>query len=352
LRDALRGPLKLGPDAAARLSRLVFGFFRWRGWLDEQAPLPDQVREADALARRFAEAPETFTDAELAGHAVPGWVRDFMEVTPAWARALQTEPPLWLRAKPGQGRALAAKLGDCEMAGDGPLADALRYRGTTDLFRTPEFQAGEFEIQDLHSQAVGWICEPRSSETWWDACAGEGGKTLHLSALMAGKGLIWASDLAAWRLRRLKLRAARAGAFNYRAAAWDGGERLPTRTKFDGVLVDAPCGNLGTWGRNPHARWTTTPGDVRELAALQERLLAHAAGAVKAGGRLVFAVCTLTRAETSELAERFSARHGGFAPVPFANTFQPAAPPAPMLLLRSEATGGNGMFIAVWRRNS
>src|SRR5690606_4715628 len=133
----------------------------------------------------------------------------------------------------------------------------------------------------------------------------EGGKTLHLSALMQNKGLIWASDRAEWRLRSLKRRTGRAQVFNYRAAAWDGGPKLPTKTKFDGVLVDAPCSGVGTWQRNPHARWTTTENDVRELAEIQKRLLTNVAPNVKPGGKLIFAVCTLTRAETTEVVEQF-----------------------------------------------
>jgi hypothetical protein len=85
----------------------------------------------------------------------------------------------------------------------------LEYRGTQDLFRTPEFHKGSFELQDINSQAVGIICEPKPGETWWDACAGEGGKLLHLSELMENKGLIWASDRVEWRLKKLKQRTAR-----------------------------------------------------------------------------------------------------------------------------------------------
>ena len=110
---------------------------------------------------------------------------------------------------------------------------------------------------------------------------------LHLSDLMANKGLIWASDRAEWRLKRLKLRAGRAQVFNYRSALWNGGKNLPTQSRFDGVLVDAPCGGVGTWQRNPHARWTTTESDIDELAGVQRDLLAHAARAVKPGGKLV-----------------------------------------------------------------
>jgi 16S rRNA (cytosine967-C5)-methyltransferase len=178
-----------------------------------------------------------------------------MAVSDDWLHSLQQEPrfgcapsAVWRDAP-----APAARHGTTR-----GLPDALVYAGETDLFRTPEFHAGEFEIQDIASQAVSWLCAPKPGETWWDTCAGEGGKLVHLSDLMQNKGLIWASDRAEWRLQTLKRRTARAKAFNYRAAPWDGGAKLPTKTKFDGILVDAPCSGLGTWQRNPHARWTTT----------------------------------------------------------------------------------------------
>lgn len=350
LRAALREEVRLGAAAAGALCGLVFGWFRWRGWLEAGPPTPEGVRRAAELARRFREQPDSFPHAELVERAVPAWVRDHVEITPALARWLQAEPVLWLRARPGRGAELAARLGDCEPAGPGPLADALAWRGTQDLFRRAEFHAGAFEIQDLHSQAVGWVCAPQPGETWWDACAGEGGKTLHLSDLMQNRGLIWASDAAAWRLRRLRLRACRAGVFNYRTALWDGGERLPTRTRFDGVLVDAPCTNLGTWQRNPHARWTTTPADVEELVALQGRLLAHAARAVKPGGRLIYAVCTLTRAETEAVAAAFEQLHPDWEPLELRDPFAGTVGVRGRLWLRPEHRPANAMFLAGWRR--
>lgn len=184
---------------------------------------------------------------------------------------------------------------------------------------------------------VSRIADPQPGQTWWDACAGEGGKLLHLSELMENKGLIWASDRAAWRLEKLKRRTARARVFNYRAATWDGSAKLPTRTKFDGVLIDAPCSGVGTWGRNPHARWTTTPEDVRELSAVQRQLLEHALPALKPGGKLVYAVCTLTRPETVEVAEAFGGAPAGLKPVS-------------ITWLRPEEIAGNGMFVAAWQR--
>jgi 16S rRNA (cytosine967-C5)-methyltransferase len=350
LRQELKGQRELSPEAAAHVSRAVFSYYRWRGWLDARHPIRDQTEQARVLARRFANEPEAFSDAELVANSVPGWLKEEMDITPAWARALQAEPRLWLRARPGHGGALAKALRDCYPFGTGMLADTLEYRGSKDLFRTQSFHAGEFEMQDLSSQMVGVLCAPQPEETWWDACAGEGGKLLHLSDLMRNKGLIWASDRADWRLQKLKRRAARARVFNYRTASWDGSAKLPTKTKFDGVLVDAPCSGVGTWHRNPHARWTTTPQDVKELSALQKELLRNAAPALKPGAKLFYAACTLTHSETSDVAEWFTELHPEFKPLSLVAPLKSPPPPAPTVYVWPEQTGGNGMFIAAWVR--
>jgi 16S rRNA (cytosine967-C5)-methyltransferase len=193
------------------------------------------------------------------------------------------------------------------------------------------------------------LCSPLPGETWWDACAGEGGKTLHLADLMANKGVVWATDRNARRLDTLKRRAARAQLFNYRTALWDGSAKLPTKTKFDGILVDAPCSGVGTWQRNPHARWATSPGDVRELAATQLALLGHVAGSLKPGGRLVYSVCTLTRSETAAVADAFAAARPELEPhpLPIAAT---GAPDPSRVTLWPQEINANGMFIAAWKR--
>lgn len=351
LREALGSRRLLTREQTRAVSRAVFTYFRWFGWLDRARPLPSQIRHALDLAHGFAERPESFSNEKLVDRCVPDWARAQIEVTPGWVRTLQSEPSLWLRARRGQGETLVAKLGAAKLEST-RLPDAVIYKGEEDLFRRPEFHAGEFEIQDISSQAVGWLCDPQPGETWWDACAGEGGKLLHLSDLMQNQGLIWASDRAEWRLKHLKRRAARAGVFNYRAAVWDGGARLPTKTKFDGVLVDAPCSGVGTWQRNPHARWTSTPKDVEELAAVQKRLLAHAAMSVKPGGKLIYSVCTMTRAETVEVVEAFAVGQPEFRPraMELLALGQKQFMPGASIMIWPQDLGGNGMFIAAWQR--
>jgi 16S rRNA (cytosine967-C5)-methyltransferase len=363
LREVLRGERNLFPADKREITVAVFAYFRWRGWLDSKQPLPAQIQYAREVAKRFAEQPETFSDAQLAEKSLPDWATDEIDFAPDWVRAIQAEPKLWLRAKRGQGGTLAGKLiGATSRAA---LPDAVLYQGEQDLFTRPEFHAGEFEIQDLASQAVGWLCAPQPGETWWDACAGGGGKMLHLSDLMENKGLIWASDRAEWRLKNLKRRAARAKVFNFRSALWDGGAKLPTKTKFDGVLVDAPCSGVGTWQRNPHARWTTTLQDVQELAQSQKQILGNVAASVKPGGKLIYSVCTLTQAETSGVVKTFSEAHGEFEllslpELKFAKDKSRALPPphgfgatstsAAAKTIWPQDCGGNGMFIAGWRR--
>lgn len=349
LRAELRRQHGLPPDLAASAVRAVFAWYRWRGWLEHAEPNAERIRETIELHEQFVREPASFSDEDLLSRTVPSWVADQVAMTPAWVRALQHEPTLWLRARPDKGRELAAGLGESWIPENPALRDALEYRGTEDLFRTREFHRGEFEVQDISSQIVGLACAPQSGETWWDACAGEGGKMLHLSDLMQNKGLIWASDRAEWRLKRLKLRAARAKAFNYRAVLWDGSSKLPTKTKFDGVLVDAPCTGLGTWQRNPHARWTTQPQDVQELAAVQKQLLKSVAGSLKPGGRLIYSVCTLTRAETTEVTASFEEQFPQFTSQLLTNPLKPESTPTKHLWLWPQ-DGGNGMFVAAWRR--
>lgn len=349
LREELKAA-KLPRRESRSVAELVFCYFRWRGWLSDPTPGDKTFAAVRELDLRFSSDRSSFSTEELM-HAVPAWIADELTVTREWLLALQSPPPLWVRVKRGTGREVVRELGNC-VRQDGWLEDALEYFGDKDLYRTPEFQTGDFEVQDVASQMVGLLCAPQPGETWWDACAGEGGKMLHLSDLMGNKGLIWASDRSERRLIRLKQRAARAKAFNYRAVPWDGSAKLPTRTKFDGVLIDAPCSGVGTWQRNPHARWTTTPEDVRELAEIQRRLVLNAAAAVKPGGRLIYAVCTLTRSETDAVADFCSPQLSGFGP-----SLRPAGPNEPPAAsgrtwIWPQTWRGNGMFVAGWERFS
>jgi len=352
LREYMAANRTLGAVGRRSVSRVVFTYYRWVNWLDRGQSLQKRVLAAAALQARFDKDPSSVKLEALASRAVPSWLAGEMDLPAAYLRKLQQEPSLWIRAKADELAAAARELGSCErprlpatMAAPERLS-ALRYLGPEDLHKTTGFQSGAFEIQDLSSQLVGHACDPRPGQTWWDACAGEGGKSLHLSDLMRNKGLLWATDRSVRRLAVLKKRAARAGMFNYRTEAWTGTVPAPFRTPCDGVLLDAPCSGVGTWQRNPHARWTTSIDDVRELTAVQGVLLGNAARSVKVGGRLVYAVCTLTRSETTGVADSFQEGHPNFEPAPIPVSAGGAA----RLHLPPQEVDGNGMFIAAWRR--
>jgi 16S rRNA (cytosine967-C5)-methyltransferase len=351
LRDYLSGNRTLGAVGRRSVSRAVFAYYRWVNWLDSSESSQKRVLRALDFQARFDRDPASIKGEALRARGVPPWLAGEMDLPDGYLRQLQREPSLWIRTKIGATGDVARSLGSTHRAVlPPPLAappdlSALRYGGTSDLHRDPGFQKGSYEIQDLSSQLVGHACAPAPGETWWDACAGEGGKTLHLSDLMRNKGLLWASDRSVRRLSLLKKRAARAGMFNYRTAVWTGTTNAPFKTRCDGVLVDAPCSGVGTWQRNPHARWTTSLGDVAELAGVQAALLRNAALSVKAGGRLVYSVCTLTRTETAGVADAFEQAHPDFEPAPLA-----LAQGASRITLMPQDLDANGMFIAAWRR--
>ncbi len=344
LRFYFEGHRYLQPPAKRAISHAVFVYYRWFSWLDPKDAPQKRVEHAMSLHERFTADPKTIKAETLAVRAVPTWLAAEMDVPHDYLRQLQRDPALWLRARPGKRGALAKSLFAAEPSDRAP--DALRFTGTQDLFKTEQFRTGEFEIQDLASQLVGVACAPLPGENWWDACAGEGGKTLHLCDQMANKGVVWATDRNAKRIDTLKRRAARAQLFNYRTDFWDGGRMLPTKQKFDGILLDAPCSGVGTWQRNPHARWTTTPEDVGELAATQLVLLNNIVGSLKPGGRLIYSVCTLTRRETTDVATAFTAAHPELEPLPLTalKTDKSA------LTLWPHELNANGMFIAAWKR--
>jgi 16S rRNA (cytosine967-C5)-methyltransferase len=352
LREYLAGNRTLGSVGRRSVSRAVFAYFRWINWLDPAQSAQKRVLRAVETQGRFDRDPGSIKTEALAARAVPSWLAAQMEPTQGYLRALQTEPSLWIRAKIGAVDTVAKDLGSCDRPVFPPSLSApadlsaLRYRGTADLHKTPGFQSGAFEIQDLSSQLVGLACAPKPGEAWWDACAGEGGKTLHLSDLMRNKGMLWATDRSVRRLSLLKKRAARAGVFNYRTAVWTGTGGAPFRTPCEGVLVDAPCSGVGTWRRNPHARWTTSVDDVAELTVVQAALLGNAARSVKKGGRLVYSVCTLTRSETTGVADSFEAAHKDFEPAPLPISAEGAA----RVTLLPQELDANGMFIAAWKR--
>jgi 16S rRNA (cytosine967-C5)-methyltransferase len=212
-------------------------------------------------------------------------------------------------------RRLAQEGYPVEVAPYSPVG--LRRRERAPLFKTASFQEGWFEVQDEGSQLLSLLLEPKRQEMVVDFCAGAGGKTLHLGAMMANSGTLYAFDVMQKRLDRLKPRLKRAGLDNVRtiAIAHERDARVQRLAgKADRVLVDAPCTGTGTLRRNPDSKWREP--DLDATTATQWRILEAAATLVKPGGRLVYATCSLLREENDDVVTRFRAAHPDFTVLP------------------------------------
>ncbi len=185
----------------------------------------------------------------------------------------------------------------------------MAIRKPAELFETQEFQHGLFEQQDAASQSVAPFLDPQPGQRVADVCCGEGGKTLHLSELMRGKGRILALDPSKHRLETLRKRAARADAQNIEVK--NSSEAVWTRLhgQFDRVLIDAPCSGLGTLRRHPDIKWRLQPADVERLAQLQATLLAQHVRLAKVGGFVVFATCSVLPEEGEDQVRAFLETH-------------------------------------------
>jgi len=256
---------------------------------------------------------------------VPDWLWERLRIVygdaeaMALARSFQTQAPFDLRvnpAKTARSDALAELQRDGLQASATPFAPlGIRVTGRPSLVKHPWLGDGRLEVQDEGSQLVGHLVAPRRNDMVVDFCAGAGGKTLLLGALMRSHGRLYAFDVNAKRLAQLTPRLARSGLSNVypQVIAHEGDAKVKRLAgKIDRVLVDAPCSGFGTLRRNPDLKWRQTPVDIEELTAKQARIIASAATLVKGGGRLVYATCSVLPEENDAIVDAFLAAHPDF----------------------------------------
>ena len=190
--------------------------------------------------------------------------------------------------------------------------DALILEERTNVFSLPIFKEGWFEVQDISSQQVAPLLDVKPGMRVVDACAGAGGKTLHLAALMENKGQIIATDIYDFKLAECKRRAKRAGAHNVETRFIDSPKVIKKLYgTADRVLIDAPCSGLGVLRRNPDSKWKLSPQFMEEIQELQADILARYSRMVKDGGKLVYATCSILPAENGLQVEKFLASEAG-----------------------------------------
>jgi 16S rRNA (cytosine967-C5)-methyltransferase len=286
--------------------------------LDSPSPF---LGKADALAAIFG-VDVQFCDRDL----LPNWVFDLLPADFPLERFLTDllrRPPMWLRIQTPDLDRLSTELQACgsELRKVENIPNALGVvQPKVNLFTLESFRRGEFEVQDLASQCIGLVAAPKPGERWLDACAGAGGKTLELAELMKRSGTVVACDVRSYKLDDLRVRARRAGFPNIVTREWDG---KPFKGKqaglYDGVLVDSPCSCSGVWRRNPDGRWMLAPKDIFEMATLQQKILEAALSAVRPGGVLIYATCSLFPQENGEVVKNFLSNHAEFQLEKFAH---------------------------------
>ncbi|MDP5102206.1 MAG: RsmB/NOP family class I SAM-dependent RNA methyltransferase [Nonlabens sp.] len=234
------------------------------------------------------------------------------------AHALNQQAEVILRVNTLKGdlKTLKEKLYAEEIAThtDERFPNALILDERTNVFATTAFKDGCFEVQDAGSQLIAPFLNVEPGMRVMDACAGAGGKALHLAALMGNKGQVIATDIYQNKLNELKRRGRRAGAHNIETRLIDSSKVIKKlHDKMDRLLIDAPCSGLGVLRRNPDAKWKLQPEFIEEIKATQADILDRYSKVVKSGGEMVYATCSILPAENNEQVQAFLARESGAA---------------------------------------
>jgi len=229
----------------------------------------------------------------------------------------------------------------------------IRVDGNPALGTNPFFTSGRIEVQDEGSQLLCYLVAPKRREMVVDFCAGAGGKTLALGALMQSQGRLYAFDVSESRLNKLKPRLKRSGLSNVHPQLLVNENDIKVKRlagKIDRVLVDAPCSGFGTLRRNPDLKWRQSAAGIVELTAKQARILTAAAALLKPGGRLVYATCSFLRAENQDVVAAFLAAHPQFQLLPASEALTQqhiALDTGDYLQLYPHRHGCDGFFAAV-----
>ena len=301
-------------------------------------------------------------------HDLPDWLWDRLGTAYgeteriALARAWVAPAAFDLRVNPMKATrdaALAALVDDGFAATPTPYSPlGIRVTGRAALAQHPWLADGRLEVQDEGSQLVGYVVAPKRSDMVVDFCAGAGGKTLLLGALMRSQGRLYAFDVAQKRLANLAPRLKRSGLSNVHPQVLTSERDTKIKRlagKIDRVLVDAPCTGFGTLRRNPDLKWRQPESAVAELAAKQASILAAAATLVKPGGRVVYATCSVLPEENEAIVAQFLASHPGFKPGNAAADLARAniaLDTGPTLVLLPHRHGCDGFFAAVLERSA
>ena len=307
--------LKRPSDFERHVNRLILSYYATEGW-----PLPELNAEGfdrTGLKKRIEEA----IAHPLYNEGCPFYLeelcsRELKDKWPAERKALGEAAPRFIRVNTLKTTRdeLAAALSEEGVVTKSVkgVHTALEVTSNAALFRTLAFREGKFEQQDAGSQLIAPFLEVAPGMRVIDTCAGSGGKTLHLAALMNGKGSLIAMDIEGWKLDELKARARRAGAFNIETRVIDSTKVIKRLYGHaDRVIIDAPCSGLGVLRRTADSKWADIQPRLIELKKIQADILERYSRMVKVGGKVVYSTCSILPSENEKQVKAFLANHPG-----------------------------------------
>jgi 16S rRNA (cytosine967-C5)-methyltransferase len=284
--------------------------------------LPDWKQLEGTPERRIKGRFDELSKIRKFRESIPDWLDELGEKslgTELWTKeiaALNQQADVILRtntlkiAKPQLKLFLAKEDIETEFLEGYP--DALRLKERKNVFTTEAFKDGLFEVQDASSQLVAPFLEVEPGQRVIDACAGAGGKTLHLASMMQNKGQLIALDIYESKLKKLKVRARRNGVHNVETRVIDSNKVIKKlHNSADRLLLDAPCSGLGVIRRNPDSKWKLEPEFVDRIMGVQQEILQNYSKMVKKGGQMVYATCSILPQENTEQVKKFLASENG-----------------------------------------
>jgi 16S rRNA (cytosine967-C5)-methyltransferase len=319
-------------------------------WLRMGFDLPPW-EEFEGLSYDFIKSQEKKAASHFATkQSIPDWMDDLgrKELGEAWEKiviAMNQPTELYLRVNTLKAtreevlKLLAASEVIAEKVSE-DLPNALRVKERKELFKTDAFRNGFFEVQDAGSQMIVPLLDVQPGHRVIDACAGSGGKSLHIASYLQNKGRLISMDIKEWKLHELKLRARRAGATNIETRVIESSKTIKRlKEQADRVLLDVPCTGLGVLRRNPDAKWRLHEEDVAEINKEQYQILTSYSAMTKKGGLMVYSTCSILPSENEmQIAKFLKEKNGDWSLLK-------------EIHLRPDIEGYDGFYAALLKRN-
>lgn len=298
--------------------KLILAYLLWTKTHYKKFEEFDGIKVADILNKLKKNTVPT----KAIEHSIPDWLAETLEkeLGSKWEKeiiALNELAPTVLRANTLKTtvKELVSDLHDenVESFSIQGYPDAVQLEEKKNVFLTTAFKEGLFEVQDASSQKIGYFLDVKEGQRVVDACAGAGGKTLHIASLMKNKGQIVALDIFNWKLAELKRRAKRAGAHNIETRLIDDNKVIKRlHNSADRLLIDAPCSGLGVLKRNPDSKWKIDQEFIDRIKKEQQQILQDYSKMVKKGGQMVYATCSILPSENNLQVQEFLKNNANF----------------------------------------